>query len=172
MKVNRLEAHDRLLQFKKEQDVNIFKGAEDCMKSNPLSLAIQERSHYLYLFAHPRTHDDGVTKVMYWQPRLSKPEAQTNSYLFRALSKTDTIEVCWLIPPESMWPQYKKKNVTESEIVLWSILQYCNNKQKLEQPHPDDMPEAAQKVIFTAIYREHDERKRVKPVISEASQGF
>ena len=99
MKVDRLETHDRLLHFKKDQALNIAQGAEDCLKRNPLSLAIQSRSPYVYLFAHPRTADDGFTKRMLWQPRLTRPKAQTNSYLFRAQSNSDVIEVCWLLPP-------------------------------------------------------------------------
>jgi len=155
MKLNRLEAHDRLLYFKKDQDVNIFLGAEDCLKRNPLSLAIQEKSPYIYLFAHPRTADDGVTKKMFWQPRLGKPEAQTNSYLFRAQSKTDIIEVCWLIPPREMWPQYNIGNVTESDLVSWSVNQFRFKKEELEKPHPDDMPEERGKSILQGIINEH-----------------
>lgn len=139
MKINRLETHDRLEHFKKDQSINIFQGAEDCLKKNKLSIALQDRSPYIYIFAHPRTADDGVTKVMYWQPRLTKPEAQTNSYLFRAASKTDILEVCWLLPPIEMWPQYQKGNVTEHDMVFWSINQYKENKKRLEMEEPDDI---------------------------------
>src|ERR1700751_4609356 len=114
MKVNVFEAHDRLLHFKKDQEINIFQGAEDCLKKNPDSLAIQEKSPYVYLFAHPRTDEDGVTKRMIWQARLSIPKAQTNSYLFRAISKSDIIQIVWLLPPREMWSQYTQGKVTES----------------------------------------------------------
>lgn len=154
MKLNRLETHDRLLHLKKDQEANIFKGAEDCLKINSLSLSIQERSPYVYLFAHPRTADDGVTKVMYWQPRLSKPEPQTNSYLFRAQSKTDIIEICWLIPPREHWPQYKIGNVTESDLVRWSVNMFKNNREGLELPHDDDMSEERAKLIMQNIINE------------------
>ena len=107
MKVNVLEAHDRLKHLIKDQSANIFQGAEDCLKKNPLSLAIQEKSPYLYIFAHPRTADDGVNKRLFWQPRLSIPESQSNSYLFRAISHTDLIEVVWMIPPKELWGQLK-----------------------------------------------------------------
>src|SRR6188768_2538257 len=100
MKLNRLEAHDRLLHLKKDQEANIYLGAEECLKKNPDSLALQEKSPYIYIFAHPRTADDGITKVMYWQPRLSIPEAQENSYLFRVISHTDIFETIWMIPPK------------------------------------------------------------------------
>ena len=141
MKLNRLETHDRLLHFKKDQESNIFQGAEDCLKKNPDSLFFQSRSPYVYLFAHPRTADDGTTKIMFWQPRLSKPNAQTNSYLFRAQSHTDLIEMCWMLPPEEIWSQFSIGNVTENEYVLWSIDQYLYHRHRLEKPEPDDLSE-------------------------------
>ena len=154
MKIERLETHDRLLHFKKDQEANIFKGAEDCLKRNPDALCLQDKSKYIYIFAHPRTADDGVTKRMLWQPRLSKPNPQTNSYLFRAQSHTDIIEVCWLIPPREMWSQYERNNITESEIVNWSIGQFRMNKEKLSSPHPDDYPEEMAQNIYMSFLKE------------------
>ncbi len=154
MKVNRLETHDRLQHLIKDQSQNIFQGAEDCLKKNPLSLALQEKCHYIYIFAHARTHDDGVNKVMYWDPRLSIPTPETNSYLFRAISNTDTIEVCWIIPPREMWDQYKKGNVTESNWALWSIDQFQKNRKALSNPHPDDLPEEKARFILKAVVDE------------------
>jgi hypothetical protein len=153
MKVNRLETHDRLKHLVKDQSLNISQGATDCLRSNSLSLAMQDRSPYIYIFAHPRTADDGVTKRMLWQPRLTKPKAQTNSYLFRAKSHSDVLEVCWLLPPKEMWDQYKKKNVTESEWVLYSIDQYVNNRQKLEEKHPEDLEDKVIQHIYQEIKR-------------------
>lgn len=158
MKLNRLEAHDRLNHFKKDQTVNISKGAEDCLKKNPLSLALQEKSPYIYLFAHPRTADDGVTKKMYWHPRLSRPKPQTNSYLFRAQSKTDIIEICWLLPPREMWPQYQKGKVTEDELVLWSIDQFENNRNKLAEPLHDDISQELGSKIYHVVLAEHRQK--------------
>lgn len=157
MKINRLETHDRLLSFKKDQSENVFKGAEECLKKNPLSLAIQEKCPYVYIFAHPRTDDDGVTKRMLWQPRISKPLPQTNSYLFRAQSKTDIIEVCWILPDRQMWDQYKKENVTSSQDVEWSINQYKYHKEQLAKVHEDDLSEEMQKNIMRKIIAEHKE---------------
>jgi hypothetical protein len=55
MKINKLETHDRLLSFQKEQRNLIQEGCEECLKKNPYSLALQEKSKYIYIFAHPRT---------------------------------------------------------------------------------------------------------------------
>lgn len=154
MKLNRLETHDRLEHFIKDQSKNIWQGAEDCLKKNPDSLKMQEKCHYVYIFAHPRTDEDGVTKRMFWQPRLTKPKAQSNSYLFRANSNTDIVEICWLLPPIEMWDQYKKGNVTESDWVIWSIDQYANNRQELEKPFPDDLTDHQARILMIKILEE------------------
>ncbi len=151
MKINRLETHDRLQHLKKDQALNLSQGCEDCLKRNSLSLSLQHHSPYIYIFAHPRTSDDGVTKRMLWQARLSRPSAQTNSYLFRAQSHSDIVEVCWMIPPMEMWDQYRKGNITENETVLWSINQYMNNRTGLETSHPEDLPEERQRYIYRTI---------------------
>jgi hypothetical protein len=176
MKLNRLETHDRLLHFKKDQALNVAQGAEDCLKRNELSLAMQDLSPYVYLFAHPRTSDDGLTKRMIWQPRLTKPNSQTNSYLFRAQSKTDVVEICWLLPPKEMWPQYKKGNVTEDEMVLWSIDQYCNNKENLDKSEKDDLSDSQVAGIYRIIRqsKRYDEmmNNTFKPKNEEESLPF
>ena len=163
MKIQRLETHDRLEHFVKDQSANIAQGASDCLKINPLSLALQERSPYIYIFAHPRTADDGVNKRMLWQPRLGRPTPQTNSYLFRAQSKTDILEICWLLPPQEMWPQYKKGNICESNLVLWSINQFTNNREELEKPDEKDLPLERTRQIWM------DFLSSVKPTIEGAS---
>lgn len=159
MKLSRLETHDRLEYFIKDQQNLIAEGAAACLNINPDSLALQEESPYVYIFAHARTADDGLKKRMLWQPRLSKPEAQENSYLFRATSKTDILEICWTIPPRELWKQYKKGNVTENEYVIWSIDQFLNNKKQLEAPDPRDLNENLMKKIWEKI---DGSRKRSK----------
>ncbi len=167
MKLNRLEAHDRLLHFKKDQEANIFQGAEDCLKKNEDSLFYQDRSPYVYIFAHPRTADDGVTKRMLWQPRLEKPEAQTNSYLFRAQSHSDIIEVIWLIPPREMWNQYIKGQVTENPDVVWSIDQFINRKESLEKKDPEDLSEEKARQILKELILFKRMKKNMKTLITE-----
>lgn len=158
MKVNRLEAHDRLLFLKKDQGSNIAQGAQDCLKKNELSLALQDKSPYIYIFAHPRTADDGINKRMLWQPRLTKPAAQTNSYLFRAISKTDILQICWLLPPREQWKQYQKGNVTEHEWVLWSIRQFQTNRQELEKCESDDVTQEQFEKIMMQVIAEHNQK--------------
>lgn len=165
MKVNRLETHDRFEHFIKDQSNIIAEGAEACLKQNPDSLYIQEKLPYVYIFAFPKTLgldekyslwlqdkfsklEDIPEKVLWWQPRIAKPVAQTNSYCFRAVSKTDILEICWIIPAEELWGQYKKGNVTENEIVEWSISMYKTHKDELEKPHPEDFSGERLRQIF------------------------
>ncbi len=169
MKLNRLETHDRLLHLIKDQSQLVQEGADECLKKNSLSLAYQDRCPYVYIFGHARTADDGVTKRILWEPRLTKPTPQSNSFLFRAISKTDNMEVCWILPPHEMWFQYKKGNVVESDVVSWSIHQYQNNSEELGKPFPDDFPDDKCKRILLDIAREMEEniatRKILKPEI-------
>lgn len=151
MKVKILEAHDRLLHFKKDQDSSIQQGVEDCLKKNFDSLFYQERSPYVYIFAHPRTDEDGTTKRMLWQPRLLKPAAQTNSYLFRVLSNTDVVETIWMLPPRELWTQYAKGKVTENEVVNWSVDRFINNRYEMEKQDPQDLPEERCKQIMDEL---------------------
>jgi len=173
MKVDRLETHDRLLHFKKDQALSISQGVEDCLKKSNLALLLQDKSPYIYIFAHPRTADDGFTKRMLYQPRLSKPESQTNSYLFRVKSKTDLIEVCWLLPPEEMWGQYEKGKVTESDVVLWSINEFRFNKKQLDMPHPEDLSEDVGRVIYKEVLNTLKPNKfeKLKPMTLEESSS-
>lgn len=170
--INRLETHDRLVYFKKDQSQIISHGCEDCLKRNPLSLMLQEKSPYIYIFAHPRTADDGVTKRMLWQPRLTKPEPQTNSYLFRAQSKSDIIEICWMIPPREMWNAYKKGNVTESDIVLMSIDLFENKRNELAKPDPNDLPDNIINDIYMRIKTEHNEQLLMERLYKDAVKAF
>lgn len=158
MKLDILETHDRYQHFMKNQMDAVAEGAEECIKRNPLSLALQKRSNYVYIFGHPRTHEDGVTKRLIWQPRLSKPKAQTNSYLFRAKSNSDSFEVCWILPPREMWSQFEEGKVTDSEIVRWSIHQFHNKRAELEKPFEDDVSEERFKAIMLEIARDLEDK--------------
>lgn len=150
------------------------------MKKNPLSLQLQEHSPYVYIFAHPRTADDGVTKRMLWQPRLTKPEAQTNSYLFRAVSHTDLIRICWLIPPPELWDQYTKGKVSEHDTVVWSVSQFKKNKKELESPDPQDLPDEKIRMIYSYIKSNRGTKylmdnlysDKTKRALSEESSAF
>lgn len=156
MKLNRLETHDRLEHFIQDQWKTVAQGAEDCLFRNPNSLALQERSPYIYIFAHPRTDEDGRNKRLLWQPRLTKPKAQTNSYLFRATSKSDILSICWCIPPREMWSQYKLGNICESNMVLWSIEQFQYNRDELEKTDPEDLSDERVKAIWCEILKYGD----------------
>lgn len=162
MKIKRLETHDRLVHFLKDQTINITQGIEDCLKRNRLSLAIQKYSPYVYIFAHARTADNGVDKRMLWQPRLAKPKAQTNSCLFRVKSHTDILEICWIIPPRELWGQYKKGNITEHEWVHWSIDKFIHDRSYLEMKYPDDLDDDKIKWIYETVAREIDEEIRME----------
>lgn len=146
MKIDRLEAHDRLNEFQKQSDY-ISLGCEECIRNRPEEFG----SHPFYIFAHARTHDDGVSKRLIWTPRLTKPKSQTNSMLFKAYPGTDIIKIIWMIPDRLLWPQYKKGNLTEHKIICESIYDFENNRQKLDAKEDDDLPDETIDAIFIQI---------------------
>ena len=144
MKINILDAHDRYQHFTK-QSFDIGECCEDLVKKRPFG------SHPFYIFAHARTDEDGVSKRLIWQPRLTKPKAQTNSMLFKAYPGSDMIKIIWMIPERAMWDQYKKGQMMENETVCISIDNFQNNREKLEAKEEDDLSDDEIDKIYTNI---------------------
>lgn|ERR1051326_744367 len=162
MKINRLETHDRYEYFT-NQSFNIDECVKNLTEQRPFG------NHAFYIFAHARTDDDGFTKRLIWQPRLTKPKAQTNSMLFKVFPGTEIIHVIWMIPDRMLWGQFKKGNVTDNKMVRESIFDFENNREKLEAPDPTDLND----VQINEIYRQIGlaAQKRTMPTILEASQS-
>lgn len=52
------------------------------------------------------------------------------------------VKVIWIIPERELWDQYKKGNMTQSQIVVESIDKFENDRAGLEAPEEDDANEA------------------------------
>lgn len=143
MKINPLDAHDRYEHLTK-QSFDIGECCQNLIDQMPFG------NHPFYIFAHARTEEDGATKRLIWQPRLTKPKAQTNSMLFKAYPGKDTIKVIWMIPAPEMWDQYTKGKLTENKTVCDSIHLFKTDRAKLEEKEDDDLTEKQ----IDAIYRE------------------
>lgn len=144
MKINRLETHDRFQHFTK-QDFDIGKCCQDLIDKRPFG------NNPFYIFAHSRTDDDGFTKHLIWQPRLTKPKSQSNSMLFKAYPGTDNIKVIWIIPDKMLWGQYIKGNVTENPLVQESIHNYIHKRQDLDKKEEDDLNDHQIDMIYRQI---------------------
>ncbi len=144
MKIDILDAHDRLKKFT-NQDFNIGECCQNLINQRPFG------EHPFYIFAHTRTDDDGVTKRLIWQPRLTKPKSQTNSMLFKAYPGTDLIKVIWMIPERHMWSQYNYGLLTENQTVAESIHDFQFNREKLEKKEPDDLSDEKINQIYNEI---------------------
>lgn len=155
MKLNRLETHDRYQHFTK-QTFDIAECCQNIIERRPFG------DHPFYIFAHPRTDDEGVRKRLIWQPRLTKPQAQENSMLFKAYPGKDIIKVIWMIPARELWKQYKSGNVTENKTVRESIIAFTTNREVLEAKEDDDLDDATIDAIYRQISRN---AKPFKPLI-------
>ena len=146
MKINRLETHDRY-QFFTKQNFDIGECCQNLIDRRPFG------EYPFYIFAHARTDDDGVRKRLIWQPRLTKPEAQTNSMLFKAYPGKDIVKVIWMIPARELWDEFKRGNMTENETVLQSIRDFQNNRLALEAKEPDDLSDEQINAIYSSMSR-------------------
>jgi len=140
--VNRLDAHDRFLHLT-NQKFDVVECCKNLIEQRPFG------DHPFYIFCHPRTEDDGVNKRFIWQPRITKPKAQTNSMLFKAKPGSDEIMIVWMLPPREMWPEYALGNVCGNKLIAESILAFETNREALEAPMEDDpSPFRAQEILF------------------------
>ena len=163
MKINILDAHDRLKHFTK-QNFDIAECCQDLINKRPFG------DHPFYIFAHARTIgldekvklfssgkyitlDEIPEKTIIWQPRLTKPRCESNSMLFKAYPGSDNIKVIWILPPREFWGQFKKGNMTENETIAISIYDYEHNKDRLEAKEEDDLPDEAIDRIYLEISR-------------------
>lgn len=143
MKVDILDAHDRYEHFTK-QNFDISTCCQDLIDKRPFG------NHSFYIFAHARTDEQPGVKRLIWQPRLTKPKAQTNSMLFKAYPGTDTVKVIWMIPARELWAEFEFGKLAQNITVVESIHQFRNNREKLEAKEKDDLPDEA----IDAIYRD------------------
>lgn len=154
MKINRLETHDRFQHFTK-QSFSIAECCQDLINKRPFG------NQPFYIFAHTRTDDDGVTKRLIWQPRLTRPKSQTNSMLFKAYPGTDTLKVIWILPASELWSQYETGKVTENKTVLESIDKFKNHRALLDTKESDDLEDAKIDDIYRNISRSARANKAV-----------
>lgn len=174
MKINPLDAHDRLLHFQKQSD-EIGQAVESCIRSRPeefldypfyvfghkRQLGLDTRIQWYnndfnnsFMYGTPRQYarlEDVPTDQIIWQPRLTKPKAQSNSMLFRVDPKTDTVEIMWIIPQEELWGSYEKGTMTESEMIYTFIDMFKTNKKALEKPESGDLPDHVIDEIYKAM---------------------
>jgi hypothetical protein len=175
MKIDRLETHDRLVHLSK-QTFDIGKNCQNLIDQRPFG------NHSFYIFAHKRQialderlgiyNEDlrnSIVDISYirqymsmetvptdriiWQPRLTKPKAQTNSMLFKGYPGTDNVKVIWIIPDRCLWEQFEKGKMTESRTIWESIQAFTNHPERLEAKEDDDYSDEAIDKIYKEIAR-------------------
>jgi hypothetical protein len=151
MKLNRLETHDRHQHFTK-QDFDISRCCQNLIDQKPFG------NHPFYIFAHSRTEDYSLKKRLIWQPRLTRPLPQTNSLLFKAYPKDDTLKICWIIPAREMWGQYKKGQVCENLMIDEFIHTFEHNRALLKKNEEDDYSDEK----IDQIYKEISQQAKLK----------
>lgn len=163
IKVDRLETHDRLLDFKEKNMQSISEQVDLLIAQNPFS------GEPFYIFAHKRTLDDAErilhfqtrqysiennpTHKIVWQPRLQKPKAQTNSMLFKVYPlHPERNHIVWILPERELWGAYQKGQMFEENAVAMSIDAFENDRAALERPEADDPSDERAQAIYKKLY--------------------
>ena len=165
MKLNPLDVHDRYQHFTK-QSFDIADCCQNLIDQRPFG------DHPFYIFAHTRTDDDGFTKRLIWQPRLTKPKSQSNSMLFKAYPGTDVVKVLWMIPARELWNQYTKGLITENKLVSESIDNFQFHRKKLEEREDDDMSEEQVNAVYKELSIDARQKKAQEEAIRRANPSL
>lgn len=150
MKIDRLETHDRLLEFKSDWE-HISQAIQDCINNVP-----DEIKFPFYVYGHSRqigmderfslfiqgkykSMEEVPSERMIWMPRAYKPKAEPNTYLFRAIKGSDVIETMWILPKPELWEQFAPGKITHNEDIWTSIQNYKHRRKELEAPDSEDL---------------------------------
>lgn len=163
-KINKLETHDRLLEYQKQAD-QIGIEVDKCIKGLPSGI-----KYPFYVWGHSRqigmderfslfmsgtyvNFDEVPCEIFYWIPKPEKPCSTPNSYLFRAKQGSDVVEIIWILPKYELWGQFEPGKMTYNQDIWNSILNFKYRREELESPEPGDM-DIDQRDEFREIIKE------------------
>jgi hypothetical protein len=167
--LNRFEVHDRLLDFNKQAQ-HIYIGCMQCIQNVPEDIKFP-----FYVHAHSRQIDMAeklsiiedptipfelkkVDERLIWMPRITKPKAEPNSYLFLVTKRPEQIRVIWLLPKPELWKQMAPGMISHHPDVWTSIQNYLKYRKKLEE-NDIDGPSEKDVENFRRIYGEEAHRR-------------
>lgn len=185
MKLNRLDTHDKYIDFLQKSET-ISKGCQDCINKRPEEF----KNLPFYIYAHKRTIESDERIALFtsdlrnslidpnyirhyqtmesvpsarviWVPRLTKPDPEENSMLFKAYPPSDNIKIIWIIPSRELWDQYTHNKMFENSVVCESIFLFKNNKKKLQEKETDDLSDNEANKIYNEISRNAKKFKRL-----------
>jgi hypothetical protein len=160
-KVSSGDAHERLKLTKERNSPDITKMIESIIEQDPFD------GRPFYIFAHKRTIEmderirlwvdagsppdfTGIpdTRIL-WQSRLTKPQAQENSMLYKVVpKKPDQIKIIWILPEREKFHLYSYGKFFQDKITAESIHDFLHDRDRLEEPEPDDLDDETIRQIY------------------------
>ena len=83
--------------------------------------------------------------------------------LFKAYPGSDNIKIIWMIPDRHIWKQYQYGFMTENKTITESIHLFQNDRNKLDQPDPDDLSDVQIDAIYRSIALSSRQAKTCQP---------
>lgn len=112
-------------------------------------------NHKFYIYSFLKNNPDNcLQKIHYHQPRLTKPQPQLNTSLYRVNpSKPEEVEVFWILPNREAIKNFKKGKIHENPIIHEFIEKYVKDKNSLWKKEEDDLTDDQIKEIYKNIYK-------------------
>jgi hypothetical protein len=165
MKLNRSETHDRLLQYQKQQQ-SIGDAVFECIRNVPEGI---KSPFYVYGHSRSVSYDEKVSILLdgygeapdarlIWTPRISKPKASPNTYLFLCNKNTDVIQIIWMIPKREIWNEYKPGQMTHNENVWVSIQNFIHFRDEMNAPDKEG-PKESDMIEWRKVYGEEAHKR-------------
>jgi len=164
IKIERLETHDRFLEFNEQRDY-LSKGVTDCISGVPDELTCP---FYIYGTSKMVEYDEKLAYLndryilkemkknvpamrMLWVPVITKPFPTPNSWLFLCRKGSDIHQIIWILPRHEYWESCAPGQMLYNEMTWGYIQDLLYNTEKLTKKD-EGGPTTRDEEMFRRVY--------------------
>jgi hypothetical protein len=144
---------DNVQFFKENSERGYCESVQKIIESKPFG------NHKFYIFQFvKRVNDEMGIKMMYHQPRLTKPEPLPGTTLLHCdPNDPGAVKILWTLPNQENFGLYKHGKMFSDPFVYECVQQYLKNPAEMMKAEPGDLSDEK----IREIYR--DIKSRLKP---------
>ncbi len=140
--------------WKENSEENYVKCIQDLIKSKPFG------DHKFYIFSFVKRIDDQTgKKIMYHQPRLTRPDPVPGTSLMKVNpNDIGTATIIWTLPNQENFGLYQFGKAFQDQFVYECVQKFLNNRGDMIKPDPDDLNDNQ----IREIYRDLKQKSKAK----------
>lgn len=132
----------------------------ECVQNLIASKPFGDRKFYIFSFVK-RIDDESGKKVMYHQPRLTRPEPLPGTTLMKVDPKhPEEAIIVWTLPNQENFGLYKHGKMFADQFVSECIDKFLKNPNSLIQPDPDDLNDEQIRQVYKELKYEIKSKKK------------